>query len=91
MTLSVTIERFFAIAYPLLNMELKNLLIYSSVGAAIIYNIPRFFELTTIGSLVYDEELKRNVTVMTSIYLAIAAFFNTVYLFSFTALLLWPH
>ena len=44
-TLSVTIERFFAITYPLKKLNLKRWLILSSVSGAVLYNLPRFFEL----------------------------------------------
>ena len=44
-TLSVTIERFFAITYPLKKLDLKRWLIFSSVSGAVLYNLPRFFEL----------------------------------------------
>ena len=44
-TLSVTIERFFAITYPLKKLDLKRWLIFCSVSGAVLYNLPRFFEL----------------------------------------------
>ena len=46
-TLSVTVERFFAIVYPLKRIRRTRFLIYSSVIGAIIYNVPRFFEFKT--------------------------------------------
>jgi|FrelakmetLWP11LW_1041352.scaffolds.fasta_scaffold301229_1 hypothetical protein len=52
MTLSVTLERFFAVVYPLKRLRLKVVLISASVVGSILYNIPRFFELKTID--VYD-------------------------------------
>ena len=45
MTLSVTVERFFAIVHPLRRVSLTTFLILSSVVGSIVYNIPRFFEL----------------------------------------------
>jgi hypothetical protein len=48
MTLSVTIERFFAIVYPLKRIQLKSSLITTSIITAILYNIPRFFEFEKI-------------------------------------------
>ena len=48
LTLSVTVERFFAIVYPLKRIRRTRFLIYSSVIGTIIYNIPRFFEFKTI-------------------------------------------
>merc|ERR1712223_907851 len=47
LTLSVTVERFFAIVYPLKRIRRTRFLIYSSVIGAIAYNIPRFFEFKT--------------------------------------------
>ncbi len=41
MTLSVTVERFFAISYPLEKKNLKNGLIVFSVAGAVLYNLPR--------------------------------------------------
>ena len=47
LTLSVTVERFFAIVYPLKRIRRTRFLIYSSVIGAIAYNVPRFFEFQT--------------------------------------------
>ena len=47
LTLSVTVERFFAIVYPLKRIRRTRFLIYSSVIGSIAYNIPRFFEFKT--------------------------------------------
>ncbi len=47
MTLSVTVERFFAVAYPLEEKNLKMALIVFSVSGSVLYNLPRFFELET--------------------------------------------
>ena len=47
LTLSVTVERFFAIVYPLKRIRRTRFLIYSSVIGAIAYNIPRFLEFKT--------------------------------------------
>ena len=47
LTLSVTVERFFAIVYPLKRIRRTRFLIYSSVIWAIAYNVPRFFEFQT--------------------------------------------
>ena len=46
-TLSVTLERFFAIVYPLKRIEKTKFLIYLSLVGSIVYNIPRFFEFET--------------------------------------------
>ena len=62
-TLSVTIERFFAIAYPLKKTNLKNALILSSVVGAVVYNVPRFFELSMVEIEVQDLETGENYTV----------------------------
>ena len=44
MTLSVTIERFFAIVYPLRRTSLTSPLIVGSIVFSMLYNIPRFME-----------------------------------------------
>lgn len=65
MTLSVTVERFFAIAYPLQRMNLKNGLIFFSVFTTMAYNVPRFFELKTSHVIVgMDLETGVNITVI---------------------------
>jgi hypothetical protein len=49
-TLTVTIERFIAVAYPLKRMT-KNTsisLMKFSILIAIVYNVPRFFEFETV-------------------------------------------
>ena len=48
MTLSVTLERFFAIVYPLKRLRLKTILIAVSTFVSVVYNIPRFLEFETI-------------------------------------------
>ena len=48
MTLSVTLERFFAILYPLKRMYLKTTLLIFSVVFSVVYNIPRFLEFETV-------------------------------------------
>ena len=63
MTLSVTIERFVAIAYPLRRVNLNCKLITSSVLGAIFYNLPRFFELQTVEGVDFDNETQTNYTV----------------------------
>ncbi len=59
MTLSVTVERFFAIVYPLKRIDLRNILIGGSAAVSIVYNVPRFFEFNIDyqnTSLVVDNE-----------------------------------
>ena len=65
MTLSVTLERFFAIVYPLRRLGLKNILITISTLIACIYNIPRFYELETVS--VADKT--NNTTVSTDAFI----------------------
>ena len=48
MTLSVTLERFFAILYPLKRLRIKTPLLVASVAFSCLYNIPRFLEFETI-------------------------------------------
>ncbi|XP_059087608.1 FMRFamide receptor-like [Tigriopus californicus] len=50
LTMSVTIERYFAIVHPLRHFRGKKVLIPMSVGLTTLYNIPKFFELR------YDSE-----------------------------------
>ena len=45
MTLAVTFERFHAIIFPLRHFSMKKFLPYISVGIAVLYNIPKYFEL----------------------------------------------
>ena len=59
MTLSVTLERFFAVVYPLKRLRLKVVLISASVVGSILYNIPRFFELKTVD--IFDTESNSTV------------------------------
>ena len=65
MTLSVTLERFFAIAYPLKKLNLKRILILASISGAVVYNVPRFFELKVETVEFEDpEDPGTNITVM---------------------------
>ena len=47
LTLSVTVERFFAIVYPLKRLRRTRFLIVTSTVGTIAYNVPRFFEFKT--------------------------------------------
>jgi hypothetical protein len=60
MTLSVTLERFFAVVYPLKRIRLKAVLITASVVGSILYNIPRFFELKTVD--IFDSQYNATVS-----------------------------
>ena len=60
MTLSVTLERFFAVVYPLKRIRLKVVLITASVVGSILYNIPRFFELKTVD--IFDPQYNATVS-----------------------------
>lgn len=66
MTLSVTLERFCAIVYPLKHYRLKTrLLIMGSTLFTILYNVPRFFEFKTIfkekyGYIITASGLRKN-------------------------------
>ena len=52
-TLSVTLERFFAIVFPFKDVDvLKKWLIPSTVVFTVIYNIPKFFEVSALSYLV---------------------------------------
>ena len=63
MTLSVTVERFMAISYPLKEIRLKRPLIVASVLGAVVYNVPRFFEWTRVAVQREDPETGKNYTV----------------------------
>ena len=66
-TLSVTVERFFAIVYPLKRIRRTRFLIYSSVIGAIMYNIPRFFEFKTNYCLeIVEDDLSNHTSNGTS-------------------------
>ena len=41
---SVTIERYFAIVHPLKHFSAKKFLLLASVVAALLYNVPKFYE-----------------------------------------------
>ena len=62
LTLSVTVERFFAIVYPLKRIRRTRFLIYSSVIGAIAYNVPRFFEFKTNYMQISEENKTLNVS-----------------------------
>ena len=47
-TLSVAMERFFAIKYPLIVHERAKTCIVLCIVFSVVYNIPRFFEFETI-------------------------------------------
>ena len=53
MTLAVTFERFHAIIFPLRHFSMKKFLPYISVGIAVLYNIPKYFELEIKVSVQY--------------------------------------
>ena len=72
LTLSVTLERFFAVVYPLKRLRLKVVLISASVVGSILYNIPRFFELKTVD--IFDTESNSTVTKFTLKYKATITF-----------------
>ena len=55
-TLSVAIDRFYAIKYPLKMIERSHLLIIYSAAFSIIYNIPRFLEFETTSTDVLETE-----------------------------------
>ena len=47
-TMSVTIERYYAIVHPLKHFTKKRYLLLISILATVVYNIPRFFEYQLI-------------------------------------------
>ncbi len=57
--MSVTLERYFAIVRPLSPFKFKRLLIPVSVTFAILYNVPRFFELERYEFTYTNETLIR--------------------------------
>ena len=59
LTMSVTLERYFAIVRPLASFRIKRCLIPISIAFAGIYNIPRFFELERYNFIYTNESLVR--------------------------------
>ena len=55
MTLAVTFERFHAIIFPLRHFVWKKFLIPTSVAIAVLYNIPKYFELEI--TVKYNKEI----------------------------------
>ena len=47
-TLTVTVERFVAVMYPLRRLKNTKLLLSFSIVGSVVYNIPRFFEYETM-------------------------------------------
>ncbi len=41
----MTVERFLAVAFPLGDFPRKKLLLPAAVAAAVVYNIPKYFEV----------------------------------------------
>ena len=59
LTMSVTLERYFAIVRPLASFRIKRCLIPISITFAGLYNIPRFFELERYNFTYTNETLVR--------------------------------
>ena len=62
LTMSVTLERYFAIVRPLSSFYMKRWLVPISIVFAIFYNFPRFFELERYIFLPTNETLVRGTT-----------------------------
>lgn len=65
LTLSVTIERYYSVCHPLSQFQIKRHLLTISLLFAIVYNIPRFFELSLRGDKpgeyeIVTTDLRRN-------------------------------
>ena len=59
LTMSVTLERYFAIVRPLSSFGIKRWLVPISITFAAIYNVPRFFELERYNFPITNETLVR--------------------------------
>ena len=62
LTMSVTLERYFAIVRPLSSFYMKRWLVPISIVFAIFYNFPRFFELERYIFIPTNETLVRGTT-----------------------------
>lgn len=62
LTMSVTLERYFAIVRPLSSFRMKRWLAPISISFATIYNVPRFFELERYNFPYTNETLVRATT-----------------------------
>ena len=62
LTMSVTLERYFAIVRPLSSFYMKKWLVPISIVFAIFYNFPRFFELERYIFIPTNETLVRGTT-----------------------------
>ena len=62
LTMSVTLERYFAIVRPLQSFPMKRWLVPMSISFATFYNIPRFFELERYTFLPTNETLVRSTS-----------------------------
>ena len=72
LTMSVTLERYFAIVRPLASFRIKRCLIPISITFAGLYNIPRFFELERYNFTYTNETLVRATKLReNSIYVSI--------------------
>ena len=56
---SVTIERYFAIVHPLKHFSAKKFLLLASVVAALLYNVPKFYEFEKKVGLSPTDSSKR--------------------------------
>ena len=57
MTMSVTLERYFAVVRPLADFRMKKWLMASSMVFASLYNVPRFFEFERYKFVYTNETL----------------------------------
>ena len=73
MTLSVTLERFFAILYPFKRLHLKTPLLVGSIAFSCFYNVPRFMEFETIV-----ENATKHIDNDTSEYQMVSSFTHSV-------------
>ena len=73
MTLSVTLELFFAILYPFKRLHLKTPLLVGSIAFSCFYNVPRFMEFETIV-----ENATKHIDNDTSEYQMVSSFTHSV-------------
>lgn len=87
-TLSVTLERFFAIVFPFKDFDtVKRFLIPFTAAFAVLYNIPKYFELTT------EVDAKTNETAATATELRANPHYKHYYIFwsKFLLIELFPY
>ena len=48
LTMCITLERYYSVCHPMRQFESKSLLLPIAIGFAVVFNIPKFFELKLV-------------------------------------------